>query len=262
MWKWNRKKKNPSSKYDFNVHMWECVLLQSCITETNGVILQNRWECRWILIGTEQNRKLKWLEVTYVSNISDSSHITGKCFKMSDCCLHRRARNCQWNTRIRRANDFFALLKKKTHFFCVQITFLLQIASTLNSFRFVLCVWFIVSSSLSSCTISVLLNHFTHCKLAVTVVFLLLQRYFHYIYQSICFGWLFTETYQSRVRRASLDYESSSDELAASVDLDYAQKKIIDEYGAKACVIEEPCKVHALRPGRAGAQPDWIDILR
>jgi len=71
------------------------------------------------------------------------------------------------------------------------------------------------------------------------------------------------KTYQSRVRRASLDYESSSDELAPpSVDLDYASKKILDEYGPKACVIEEPCKVHALSQGRAGAQPDWIDILR
>lgn len=72
---------------------------------------------------------------------------------------------------------------------------------------------------------------------------------------------IFSETYQSRVRRASLDY--SSDESAPPmVDIDYAQKKIIDEYGPKACVIEEPCKLHALRPGQAGAQPDWIDILR
>lgn len=76
------------------------------------------------------------------------------------------------------------------------------------------------------------------------------------------FFFIFSETYQSRVRRASLDY-SSSDEIAPPmVDIDYAQKKIIDEYGQKACVIEEPCKLHALRPGRAGAQPDWMDILR
>lgn len=72
-----------------------------------------------------------------------------------------------------------------------------------------------------------------------------------------------TETYQSRVRRASLDYDSSSHESAPpSIDIDYAEKKIVSEYGPKACIIEEPCKVHALRPGQAGAQPDWIDILR
>lgn len=73
---------------------------------------------------------------------------------------------------------------------------------------------------------------------------------------------LFTETYQSRVRRASLDYSSSDESAPPSVDVEYAEKKIIDEYGPKACVIEEPCKLHALRQGRAGAQPDWTDILR
>lgn len=41
-----------------------------------------------------------------------------------------------------------------------------------------------------------------------------------------------------------------------------AVRKIIDEYGEKACVIEDPCKTHALRPGSLGAQPDWNDILR
>lgn len=73
---------------------------------------------------------------------------------------------------------------------------------------------------------------------------------------------IFTETYASRVRRSSLDYSISDEPASATVDLDYAQKKIIDEYGQKACVIEEPCKIHALRPGRVGAQPDWDDILR
>lgn len=74
---------------------------------------------------------------------------------------------------------------------------------------------------------------------------------------------MFTETYQSRVRRSSLDYDSASDESAPpSVDLDYAVKKILNEYGPKACVIEDPCKLHALRLGRVGAQPDWVDILR
>lgn len=46
------------------------------------------------------------------------------------------------------------------------------------------------------------------------------------------------------------------------MDAETAAKKILEEYGPKACVIDEPCKIHAMRPGRAGAQPDWIDILR
>lgn len=46
------------------------------------------------------------------------------------------------------------------------------------------------------------------------------------------------------------------------VDADSAEKKILEEYGPKACVIEEPCKIHASRTGQAGAQPDWADILR
>lgn len=69
-------------------------------------------------------------------------------------------------------------------------------------------------------------------------------------------------TYKSRVRRASLDYSSSEESVPPSVDIDFAEKKIIAEYGPKACVIEEPCKINALRPGRANAQPDWVDILR
>ncbi|XP_031623565.1 uncharacterized protein LOC116340941 [Contarinia nasturtii] len=70
------------------------------------------------------------------------------------------------------------------------------------------------------------------------------------------------KTYQSRVRRASLDYSLSDESMPPMVDIDYAQKKILDEYGPKACIIEEPCKDHSLRQGRAGAQPDWLDILR
>lgn len=76
------------------------------------------------------------------------------------------------------------------------------------------------------------------------------------------FLWYFTETYQSRVRRASLDYSSSDEIVPPSIDVDFAEKKILEEYGPKACVIEEACKLHSLRPGRVGAQPDWVDILR
>lgn len=50
----------------------------------------------------------------------------------------------------------------------------------------------------------------------------------------------FTETYQPRVRRSSLDYSSGDEFAPPSIDVDFAVKKIIDEYGSKACVIEEP----------------------
>lgn len=70
------------------------------------------------------------------------------------------------------------------------------------------------------------------------------------------------------MRRASLDYSSSGDESIPlpppppSLDVEFAVKKIINEYGSKACVIEEPCKTHALRHGPKFGQPDWTDILR
>lgn len=69
-------------------------------------------------------------------------------------------------------------------------------------------------------------------------------------------------TYQSRVRRSSLDYSDEDAAIASHVNIDVAVNKIRVEYGPKACIIEDPCKLHALRPGRMGAQPDWNDILR
>lgn len=41
-----------------------------------------------------------------------------------------------------------------------------------------------------------------------------------------------------------------------------AEKRILAEFGPKSCVLEEPCRIHAARPGKAGEQPDWNDILR
>lgn len=73
---------------------------------------------------------------------------------------------------------------------------------------------------------------------------------------------LFAETYQPRVRRASIDFSSSDGSVPSSIDVDFAVKKILDEYGSKACVIEEPCKGHALRSGPKFGQPDWMDILK
>lgn len=76
-----------------------------------------------------------------------------------------------------------------------------------------------------------------------------------------------TETYQARSRRSSSFHThshlvSSADSPPHTIDISLAEKRIIDELGPKACVLEEPCMEHAMRPVRAGEQPDWNDILR
>lgn len=49
----------------------------------------------------------------------------------------------------------------------------------------------------------------------------------------------------------------------AAIDLAVAEKQIRTELGAKACVLEEPCRIHAARTGRqAGDEPDWPDVLQ
>lgn len=80
---------------------------------------------------------------------------------------------------------------------------------------------------------------------------------------NVCFYFL-AETYQSRSRRSpSSPYPHlvSSDETPV-IDDEMAEKRILEELGPKACVLEEPCVTHASRAGRAGDQPDWNDILR
>lgn len=74
------------------------------------------------------------------------------------------------------------------------------------------------------------------------------------------------ETYQARTRRSSSfhpqSHEESAESRAAIIDIEMAEKRIREEYGQKACVLETPCVEHAMRPARAGTQPDWNDILR
>lgn len=71
-----------------------------------------------------------------------------------------------------------------------------------------------------------------------------------------------TETYQSRTRRSSSLHPDPYQISSQAIDTTLAEKRIIEELGPKACVLEEPCRIHAARPGRAGDQPDWNDILR
>lgn len=80
------------------------------------------------------------------------------------------------------------------------------------------------------------------------------------------FFFLSVETYQARTRRSSSfhpqSHEESAESRAAIIDIEMAEKRIREEYGQKACVLETPCVEHAMRPARAGTQPDWNDILR
>lgn len=73
------------------------------------------------------------------------------------------------------------------------------------------------------------------------------------------------ETYQQRTRRSSTPHVSHhlvSEISNRAIDDSLAEKRIVAELGPKACVLEEPCRIHAARPGKAGEQPDWNDILR
>lgn len=70
-------------------------------------------------------------------------------------------------------------------------------------------------------------------------------------------------TYRSRSRR------DASHPLA--LDSELAQKEILREFGPRACILEEPCRVHASRPGsqrrplgdgKATAHAPWAEVLR
>jgi hypothetical protein len=76
-------------------------------------------------------------------------------------------------------------------------------------------------------------------------------------------------TYMGRNRRSSSDYsvESSEKETPtvysdSAINLSIAERQILKELGPKACILEEPCKIHANRRAKFGDQPDWNDILR
>ncbi|ALC45013.1 CG7330 [Drosophila busckii] len=69
-------------------------------------------------------------------------------------------------------------------------------------------------------------------------------------------------TYRSRSRR------NAAQPLA--LDAELAQKEILREFGPRACIFEEPCRVHASRPGsqrrpgsnqQATAHAAWAEVL-
>lgn len=63
-----------------------------------------------------------------------------------------------------------------------------------------------------------------------------------------------------RSRRHTQDYYGDVSETA--VNMAIAERQILNELGPKACILEEPCRLHATRKARRGAQPEWADILR
>lgn len=56
--------------------------------------------------------------------------------------------------------------------------------------------------------------------------------------------------------------EKSSNISQQAIDISIAEKQILSDLGPKACILEEPCRLHAGRKGKSGSQPDWNDILR
>lgn len=64
-----------------------------------------------------------------------------------------------------------------------------------------------------------------------------------------------------RSRRHALDYYGTEISEAA-INAAISERQILHELGPKACILEEPCKLHAVRKAKRGSQPDWSDILR
>lgn len=64
----------------------------------------------------------------------------------------------------------------------------------------------------------------------------------------------FSDTYRARSKR---------DTALLAYDADIAQKEILREFGPRACILEEPCRIHASRPGRAPqTHLDWQEVFR
>uniref|UniRef100_A0A182NH82 Uncharacterized protein n=1 Tax=Anopheles dirus TaxID=7168 RepID=A0A182NH82_9DIPT len=73
------------------------------------------------------------------------------------------------------------------------------------------------------------------------------------------------KTYQSRSRRETLSGATlHPEELSRlAIDVSQAERKILHEFGPKACIEEEPCRIHAVASARLdNYQPDWEDILK
>jgi hypothetical protein len=67
------------------------------------------------------------------------------------------------------------------------------------------------------------------------------------------------KTYMGRQRREASSYYGEISESA--INLALAERQILNELGPKACVMEEPCRMHATRKAKRGSQPEWTDIL-
>lgn len=70
----------------------------------------------------------------------------------------------------------------------------------------------------------------------------------------IFYLFVFSDTYRARSKR---------DTAHLAYDAEYAQKEIQREFGQRACILEEPCRLHASRPGRASqTHPNWSEVFR
>ncbi|CAO1416440.1 unnamed protein product [Diamesa serratosioi] len=67
-------------------------------------------------------------------------------------------------------------------------------------------------------------------------------------------------TYSGRKRRQVSDIDEVDYSLSA-VNVNLAERQILKELGPKACIMEEPCRIHANRKAKSGEQPEWDDIL-
>ncbi|XP_049539424.1 uncharacterized protein LOC125953721 [Anopheles darlingi] len=73
------------------------------------------------------------------------------------------------------------------------------------------------------------------------------------------------KTYQSRSRRETLSGTTVEPEQLSwlAIDVAQAERKIYQEFGPKACIEEEPCRIHAVSSARMDQyKPDWDDILK
>ncbi|XP_055627952.1 uncharacterized protein LOC129769604 [Toxorhynchites rutilus septentrionalis] len=73
------------------------------------------------------------------------------------------------------------------------------------------------------------------------------------------------KTYQSRNRREiAPTMIPTGDEISRlAIDVAQAERKILQEFGPKVCIEEEPCRMNAIRMSRVDSnQPDWDDILK
>lgn len=90
-----------------------------------------------------------------------------------------------------------------------------------------------------------------------------------YFSKALCIKFIYSlfyfilDTYKSRNRRdISFEYEEPLNISKEAVDISIAEKQILQELGPKACVMDEPCRIHAARIEKAGSPPNWNNILR